>query len=208
MEKKQQWSLIFCTLLLTIIIFLFITFRTFFDFVILDYIGDSVVTGLFFIIIFFSTKENRAFFFEKLTFGFFRSIKNYIYVFVGYLLVIISSGLVTYLSVSNKDIEMEIIQITSIPIIMLFVIATCIFVPVWEELLMKRVILDCSRIYLPFWLGMMITSLIFALMHNVPLQQRLFIFMLSIITCFVYKKTNSLYGPIIIHILWNFTSLF
>ncbi|WP_152656937.1 CPBP family intramembrane glutamic endopeptidase [Oceanobacillus sp. CFH 90083] len=207
MEKRQQWSLIFCTLLLTIIIFLFIIFQALFDSIILDYIGDSVVIGFFFIIIFLSLKQNRAFFSEKLRFDFFRSIKNYIYVFVGYLLVAVSSGAVSYLPVNSQDYEVETVQITSIPIIILFIIATGIFVPVWEELFMKRVILDFSRIYLPFWLGMMITSLIFALMHNVPLPQRLFIFMVSIITCFVYKKTDSLYGPILIHILWNFTSL-
>ncbi|WP_212925022.1 CPBP family intramembrane glutamic endopeptidase [Oceanobacillus sp. J11TS1] len=207
MEKKQQRSIIFCTLQLTIIIFLFIIFRTLFDSMILDYIGDSAVLGFFFVIIFLSLKNNRAFFSEKLTFDFFRSLKNYIYVFVGYLLVIVSSGLVSYLSVNSQDYEVEIIQITSIPIIILFIVATCIFGPVWEELFMKRVILDFSRIYLPFWLGMIITSLIFALLHNVPLPQRLFIFMLSVITCFVYKKTDSLYGPILIHSLWNFTSL-
>lgn len=92
MEKTQKRNLIFCTSLFTIIVFLFIIFQALFNSIILDYIGDSVVIGFFFIIIFLSLKQSRAFFSEKLTFDFFRSIKNYIYVFVGYLLVVVSSG--------------------------------------------------------------------------------------------------------------------
>ncbi|GGP08187.1 CPBP family intramembrane glutamic endopeptidase [Oceanobacillus neutriphilus] len=207
MEKEQQKSFIYCTLLLVIITILFIIFRDLFDVIILSYISDSMVVGVFFALIFLLLRKNRAFFFEKLTFDFFKNINNYIYVFIGYLLAVACSGAVSYLSISSQNSGTEIIQITSIPLIILLIIVAGIFVPIYEELLMKRVILDFSRSYLPFWMGMLITSLIFTLLHNVPLPQRIFIFMFSVITCIVYRKTDSLYGPILIHSLWNFTSL-
>ncbi|MYL56643.1 CPBP family intramembrane metalloprotease [Virgibacillus halodenitrificans] len=142
-----------------------------------------------------------------MTLDFFKHSKNYMYVFFGFLVVFLSYWAVLFLPVSYPNTETEIIHTTSIPLAILFAFGIVIFAPIWEEMLMKRLILDFTRVYLPFWMGMIITSLIFALIHNVNLPQRIFIFILSIVTCIVYKKTDSLYGPIFIHSLWNFTSL-
>ncbi|MFD6508504.1 MULTISPECIES: type II CAAX prenyl endopeptidase Rce1 family protein [unclassified Bacillus (in: firmicutes)] len=38
------------------------------------------------------------------------------------------------------------------------------------------------------------------------MEYRVFPFVLSIVTSYVYRKTNSLLAPIFIHCIWNLTS--
>ncbi|WP_160804602.1 CPBP family intramembrane glutamic endopeptidase [Virgibacillus halodenitrificans] len=207
MEKKLQSNLVYRTFLFCVLGILYIIFSSFLNSQIFYYINYVDVFGLFFILIFIIFNQNRGFFFKKMTLDFFKHSKNYIYVFIGYLSILFSNWALLFFPVSYPSTETEIIHITSIPLSILFVIGLVLLAPIWEEMLMKRLILDFTRVYLPFWMGMIITSLIFALLHNVNLPQRIFIFILSIVTCIVYKKTDSLYGPIFIHSLWNFTSL-
>ncbi|WP_425290597.1 CPBP family glutamic-type intramembrane protease [Bacillus mycoides] len=47
----------------------------------------------------------------------------------------------------------------------------------------------------------------FSFIHNIPMEYRVFPFVLSIVTSYVYRKTNSLLAQILIHYIWNLTSI-
>lgn len=53
----------------------------------------------------------------------------------------------------------------------------------------------------------MTDSFIFSfLIHNIPMEYRVFPFVSSIVTSYVYRK-NSLLAPIFIHCVWSLTSI-
>lgn len=84
---------------------------------------------------------------------------------------------------------------------------TLVVVPIFEELLFRGLMQSMARAWLNSpWAAILLTSLIFALMH--PMQHWPAIFILSLAIGYSYEKSGSLFRPIIIHILFNTTNVF
>lgn len=87
----------------------------------------------------------------------------------------------------------------------LMVISTAILAPIFEELLMRKVLIDRMR---PFgeWVCVLMSGLIFGLLHG-NITQLLYTMVLGFLLAFVYLKTNRIINCILLHILNNLTSI-
>lgn len=77
-----------------------------------------------------------------------------------------------------------------------------IIAPFAEELLFRGYLLGKLRRAMPLWIAVLITSVLFALVHfqwNVALD----VFALSIVLCVLRVMTKSLWAPILLHSLKN-----
>ena len=82
-------------------------------------------------------------------------------------------------------------------------LAICIIGPIAEEVMMRRIILrDLWRKSGRMWVGILLSALIFAVIHINPAQV-VFAFPAGIILGWLYCATGTLVVPIIIHILNN-----
>ena len=79
-------------------------------------------------------------------------------------------------------------------------------VPILEELLFRGLIQSMARSYVNSpWLAILITSLLFALLH--PVLHWPAIFVLSMAMGYSYERSGSLFRPIFIHIFFNTTAV-
>lgn len=77
-----------------------------------------------------------------------------------------------------------------------------ILAPVAEEVLFRGYLLTKLRRYVPLWLAVLVTSIMFGALHgawNVALDT----FALSIVLCILRIKTHSLWAPILLHMTKN-----
>ncbi|KIZ27428.1 CPBP family intramembrane metalloprotease [Bacillus cereus] len=207
MNIKKSNNLLHCTLMFIGVVFLLRFFEYLFNITIYTQMNDSFIITLIFLIMFFLPTKVRQYMLKKIHWSFFTDLKNYLYVFGGYIILFVLSQLGSLISIIDQTIDSETIQITSMPHIAVFILGVAIMTPFWEEMFFKRIVLDTLDCYIPFWLSVCIVSIIFASLHSIPMEYRIFPFILSFVTSFIYKKTNSLLAPFFIHCLWNLTSI-
>ncbi|NCO10335.1 CPBP family intramembrane metalloprotease [Candidatus Saccharibacteria bacterium] len=81
-------------------------------------------------------------------------------------------------------------------------ISLVIVAPVAEEILFRGYLLGKLRKRAPLWLAILLTSLLFAVVHfawNVGID----VFVLSIVLCVLRVVTGSLWAPIVLHMIKN-----
>ncbi len=81
-------------------------------------------------------------------------------------------------------------------------IALLIIAPIFEELLCRGVILEAIRRKHGGWIACIVSSVMFGLMHFEP-QSVLNAFMIGLLLGYLYIRTNSIFAPIIIHMINN-----
>jgi membrane protease YdiL (CAAX protease family) len=77
-----------------------------------------------------------------------------------------------------------------------------VIAPVAEEILFRGYLFGKLRKYIPIWVAILITSLLFGLIHgawNVAIDT----FALSIVLCLLRLSTGSLWAPILLHMTKN-----
>ncbi len=88
----------------------------------------------------------------------------------------------------------------------LMLVFIIVVVPVFEEFLFRGLFQSVARSYMKSaWLGIIATSVLFALMH--PAQHWLAIFVLSLGIGYSYERSGSLWRPILIHVFFNTTNV-
>lgn len=207
MDIKKSKDLLYCTLIFIGIVLLLRFFEYLFNITIYTQMSDSFIITLIFLIMFFLPKKVRQYMLQKIHWSFFVDFKNYLYVFGGYIIIFVLSQTGNLIVIKDQAIDTETIQITSMTHIAIVILGVVIMTPFWEEMFFKRIALDTLECYIPFWLSICIVSIIFASLHSMPMEYRIFPFILSVVTSFIYKKTNSLLAPFFIHCLWNLTSI-
>lgn len=88
--------------------------------------------------------------------------------------------------------------------IAMVIITTCIIVPIAEDLVFRGIIQGELRRVMPGWTAVIIQAVIFALVHGNPIQIT-YVLLPAIILGAVYEWTKSIYMPIGLHMLFNFT---
>lgn len=81
-------------------------------------------------------------------------------------------------------------------------ISLVVVAPFAEELLFRGYLLGKLRKYTQFWISLLITSLLFAIVHfqwNVGFD----VFALSVVLCVLRLMTKSLWSPVLLHMLKN-----
>lgn len=75
--------------------------------------------------------------------------------------------------------------------------------PVCEELIFRGVTLRQAKKCLPFWAANLFQAVLFGAFH-MNMMQGIYAFFLGMILGYVCEKSNSIYNPILLHMLFNF----
>ena len=97
--------------------------------------------------------------------------------------------------------------ISDIPLFTL-ILTTGIMGPILEELLFRGIIYNRLKIYLSHKKSVIITSILFSIMHLPNIINVIYTFFLSFILIYLYDKYKSLKISILFHIIINITVLF
>lgn len=135
------------------------------------------------------------------------SFKWFFFSFLLVILVVILGGglselLSRFLNIESSSISQELISDNLWLNILQFKIVASILVPITEELIFRGLIFKFIRQYKGFVFSAIISSLIFSVLHF-NLEILPFTLILGFITAFAFEKTNSLFYPILIHMLVN-----
>lgn len=82
-------------------------------------------------------------------------------------------------------------------------ITTCIFAPILEEIMFRFGLFGILHKKMNYILSIIITSIIFALVHPYGLDGLVILIIISIVWNYSYYKTNNLIYPIILHFIHN-----
>ncbi len=88
--------------------------------------------------------------------------------------------------------------------ILLIIVSTCILVPIAEELIFRGIVQGELRRVMPGAVVVIIQALIFALVHINPVQVS-YVIIPALVLGAVYEWTKSIYVPILLHMIFNFT---
>jgi membrane protease YdiL (CAAX protease family) len=83
---------------------------------------------------------------------------------------------------------------------LLFYLAVVVFTPLKEELLYRGIIHRFLEVRHHFWIGIIVSSLIFGVLHlGFPITATL----MGVVFVILYKLTKSIVPSMILHMLWN-----
>lgn len=85
-------------------------------------------------------------------------------------------------------------------------IAVCIVAPICEEILFRGLIAKKLREIMPSWLAIILSSLVFGLMHN-GMIGFIYATICGAVMCIIYFRTGSLLASMLFHLAFNLTSL-
>jgi uncharacterized protein len=89
----------------------------------------------------------------------------------------------------------------------LFFTTAAIAAPLFEEVVFRGFVFPSLLRYVPRWGAIVLSALIFALAHLNP-SEVLPLTMLGAVLAFVYSRTGNLLAPMLLHGLWNSSTLF
>ncbi|MEH1891551.1 MAG: type II CAAX endopeptidase family protein [Nostoc sp.] len=84
----------------------------------------------------------------------------------------------------------------------IFFFTAAIAAPFFEEILFRGFLLPSLTRYLPVWVSILISSLLFAIAH-LSLSEILPLTALGIVLGVVYTRSRNLFAPMLLHSLWN-----
>ena len=93
-------------------------------------------------------------------------------------------------------------EINNVWKLLLSILTMAVLPAVFEELIYRGIVLKGMLSKFKPWVAIIISALFFTLMHG-SIDQTLFQFMLGIILCFVFYKTQNILYPILIHFFNN-----
>jgi uncharacterized protein len=90
--------------------------------------------------------------------------------------------------------------------LLLFFITAAIAAPLFEEFLFRGFLLPSLTRYVPVWVAICLSGLLFGVAH-LSLSEIIPLTTLGIILGIVYVRTKNLLAPMLLHSLWNSTTL-
>lgn len=103
-------------------------------------------------------------------------------------------------SISYYMLDPPTVHKTQTPIMIIY---SVLFSPIFEELICRKFILNKLSKYINNKLSIMISSIVFAALH-LDVTSFLGYTFLGVIWSYYYKKSNSIFVPIISHFLFNY----
>lgn len=103
--------------------------------------------------------------------------------------------------------QLSILGTTNWLEITMIFITNCLFVPVFEEIIIRFGLYEKLNKKMNAFLAIIITSIIFALIHWYNIYGFLFLLIVSFVWNYAYYKTNNLIYPIILHFVHNVYAL-
>jgi membrane protease YdiL (CAAX protease family) len=163
-----------------------------------------LVDTLVFFIVLISFGRVRKFVLQSFSLAPLRSLRTYTYIAVGF----ITFATTQYFLIGVWGIDDASAQATDLGAdnleswfsYMLFYLAIVILTPIKEEIMFRGIIHRFLEVRHHFWFGLIASSLIFGVLHfGFPLSATI----MGVILVVLYKLTNSLIPPILLHVAWN-----
>ena len=92
------------------------------------------------------------------------------------------------------------------PALLLFFLTAAVAAPLFEEFLFRGFLLPSLTRYVPVWVAICLSGLLFGVAH-LSLSEIIPLTTLGIILGIVYARTKNLLAPMLLHSLWNSTTL-
>ena len=125
------------------------------------------------------------------------------YLFLSFIIRIILEQIVIYIHFTTTNIQIS----SNIFEIIVEFITTCIFAPIFEEMIFRFGIYKKINRKLDSVLSMLITSVIFSIIHLYNIGGRIILIGISLIWNYSFYKTNNLIYPIFLHFFHNIYAL-
>ncbi|MDM5156737.1 CPBP family intramembrane metalloprotease [Bacillus sp. DX1.1] len=130
---------------------------------------------------------------------------TYVYLLLFFVLnIILSSQILTHLF---PDATQEQSSALNLDILkqykFLLIIGTAVFIPIFEELIFRGIILRFFQQRFPFWLAAIGTSFIFGIAHTYSLGVMVVTFIMGILMAILCKRTNSIIPAMLFHMMNN-----
>lgn len=125
------------------------------------------------------------------------------YLFLSLIIRILLEQLIMYINVPTTIIQ---VPVNAFEIIVEF-IATCIFAPIFEEIIFRFGLYKKINKKLNAFISMLITSIIFTIIHFYNIDGCIILIGISLIWNYLFYKTNNLIYPILLHFFHNIYAL-
>ena len=125
------------------------------------------------------------------------------YLFLSFIIRIILEQIVIYIHFTTTNIQIY----SNIFEIIVEFITTCIFAPIFEEMIFRFGIYKKINRKLDAVLSMLITSAIFSIIHLYNIGGSIILIGISLIWNYSFYKTNNLIYPILLHFFHNIYAL-
>lgn len=196
-----------------LILIAFVLYLNFIEFSNMEQLIDTFLTSywllyvdfLGFLITVFIFKSSRKFLKGMFSFAPLKSWRAYVYLVGAFVFMYITQYLlleVFQLEDASGQVEtfgFDRLSLTWVQVTLLFV-AMAVVTPIKEEILFRGVLHGFLADKWHFWLGLLISSVIFGVLHiGYPISATI----MGIVFVVLYKLTRSLVVPIILHIVWN-----
>lgn len=125
------------------------------------------------------------------------------YLFLSFIIRIILEQIVTYMPFTTTNIQIP----SNVFEIAVEFITTCIFAPIFEEIIFRFGIYKKLNKKLNIILTMITTSVIFAIIHFYNIDGSIILIGISLVWNYLFYKTDNLIYPILLHFFHNIYTL-
>lgn len=119
------------------------------------------------------------------------------------LIVTLTGVLIPSAMDSYEDLAQNFDLSTASPVLM--ILAVCIVGPIAEELVFRGMIFGKLRRAFSFWPAAIISGIMFGVFH-MNIMQGVYASVLGVLLAYVYEKTQTIFGSIFFHIVFNASS--
>ena len=131
---------------------------------------------------------------------------------LGILTIVFVAALLLIIFPSMLELVLEFLQqpvetITTLPVLQFIIqiISLCILTPIWEEVFFRGVVFRRLSLRYKTTTAAVVSSIIFGLMHFGG-SSMFHAFLVGVLFCYIYARTQNIWVPIILHGFGNFLS--
>ncbi|PIE95189.1 CPBP family intramembrane metalloprotease [Bacillus fungorum] len=161
------------------------------------------------LILIYAYKPLRNLIVPTLNFTALKKVSTYIYIILFYGLHIVSDiFIINNLfpdAVKEQSSALNLDMLKQYKLVLL--LGTAIFVPIFEELIFRGIILHFLQQRFPFWIAALGSSFLFGIGHMYSTGVMFSMFILGLFMAILCKKTNSIIPAILLHMLNNTIAL-
>lgn len=161
------------------------------------------------LILIYTYKPLRDLVVPTLNFTPLKKLSTYIYLFLFYgLYIIISAFILAHLfpdatKEQSSALNLEMLKQYKL----LLLLGSAVFVPIFEELIVRGIILHFLQQRFSFWIAALGSSFLFGIAHTYSAGVMVSMFILGLFMAILCKKTNSIVPAILLHMMNNTIAL-
>lgn len=167
--------------------------------------GSTLFQLLILLIFIFKYEPLKKLLLPVFNFQALQKVRTYIYLFLFFALsiainVFIISKLFPH-ATQEQDVALNLETLKQYKI--LLILGSAIFIPIFEELIFRGIILQFFQQRFPFWIAAIGSSFIFGIAHTYSLGVMVSAFMMGMFMTVLCRKTNSIIPAMLFHMMNN-----